>query len=198
MNTLRMTFKTLVQSLTLVALLGGVSGCGAVFGAGAAVGMAAYDERGVDGVARDLRIHTRILEVWFQHEHTLPAKIGLEVHEGRALLTGTIPDAQVRADVVRLAWTVDGVKDVINEMQPIDQSTADFARDGWITTQLKSRITLDRDVLAVNYSVETVNGTVYLIGVAQSQSELDRVVAHARSLEYVRRVAPHVRVKGKT
>jgi osmotically-inducible protein OsmY len=49
--------------------------------------------------------------------------------------------------------------------------------------------------LAINYNIETVNGTVYLIGIAKSQLEVDRVIAHARSLGYVKRVISHVRIK---
>ena len=71
-----------------------------------------------------------------------------------------------------------------------------IARDTWITTQLKSKLTFDQDVLAINYAIETVNGVVYLIGIAQNQAELERVVGHARDIEYVRNVITHVRVKG--
>ena len=68
-------------------------------------------------------------------------------------------------------------------------------KDGWVTAQLQSKITFDKDVLAINYSIETVSGTVYLIGIAKSQREVDRVIAHARSLGYVKRVISHVRIK---
>ena len=37
---------------------------------------------------------------------------------------------------------------------------------------------------------------VYLIGIAQDQRELDRVIAHSRTITYVRQVISHVRVKG--
>ena len=40
-----------------------------------------------------------------------------------------------------------------------------------------------------------VNGIVYLIGIAQNQKELDRVIAHARDINYVRNIISHVRVK---
>ena len=43
--------------------------------------------------------------------------------------------------------------------------------------------------------METVNGIVYLIGIAQNQKELDRVLAHAREINYVRNIISHVRVK---
>ncbi len=43
--------------------------------------------------------------------------------------------------------------------------------------------------------IEAVNGAVYLMGVAQDQGELDRVVAHAKDLAYVRQVVNYVRLK---
>ena len=61
---------------------------------------------------------------------------------------------------------------------------------------MKSKLTLDNKVLAINYAIETVNGIVYLIGIAQNQGELDRVIAHSRTISYVRQVISHVRVKG--
>ena len=50
-------------------------------------------------------------------------------------------------------------------------------------------------VYSINYTIDTVNGTVYLLGIAQDATELQRVRAHARALDYVRRVISHVRVK---
>ena len=175
-----------------------LGGCaGAVVGAGVATGVAAYDERGIDGVAKDLKIQAQITDLWFRHDHTFIVKLGLDVYEGRALLTGTVGDPQVRADAVRLAWKAIGVKEVVNEIQVgRGGGVIGLARDSWITTQLKSKLTFDKAILAINYAVETVGGIVYLIGIAQDQGELDRVLAHARTIAYVRKIVSHVRVKG--
>ncbi|PPR61194.1 MAG: hypothetical protein CFH08_02247, partial [Alphaproteobacteria bacterium MarineAlpha3_Bin7] len=88
---------------------------------------------------------------------------------------------------------------VINEIKLEKAGTiADFAHDTWITTKLKSRITFDKNILAINYLVETVNRTVYLLGVAQDAEELKRVVGHASAIDRVREVVyDHVRIKGK-
>ena len=43
-----------------------------------------------------------------------------------------------------------------------------------------------------------VGGVVYLMGIAQSQAELDRVTGHARNQSYVRRVVSHVRIKDQS
>ena len=180
----------------LIALL--LGGCvGVAAGVGATAGVAAYQERGIEAAAIDLNLEAQIVKLWLQQDETLTLKLGVEAYEGRILLTGVVEDPQMRADAVRLVWKVIGVKEVINEIQVTsDSGVIDLARDSWITAQLKSKLTLDNKVLAINYAIETVNGIVYLIGIAQNQGELDRVIAHSRTISYVRQVISHVRVKG--
>lgn len=176
--------------------VGACTPVGVVMGAGAATGLAAYQERGVDGVARDLGTSSRILDIYARHDHTLVKDIGVEVYEGRALLTGLVGTETARADAVRLAWQVDGVVDVINEIHvTTDTSLLDSARDAWVSTNLEAALTFDEQILAINYAIETVAGTVYLIGIAQNDQELERVKNHARSLSYVKHIVSHVRVK---
>ncbi len=174
----------------------GLGGCaGTVVGAGAAVGVAAFEERSVVTVARDGVIAAKIRLALFDAGEKYITRIGIEVYEGRVLLTGAAPDEAMRAEAVRIAWKAEGVKDVLNEVQISDAGFVDAARDSWITARLTASLTLDQAVLAINYSVETVNGIVYLIGVAQNPTELQRVIAHAHQIGYVRKVIPHVRVK---
>ena len=71
-----------------------------------------------------------------------------------------------------------------------------FALDTWVSTQLRTKLLLDRDIRALNYNVETVNGVIYLIGIAQNELELERVTNHARTIENVEKVISHVRVVG--
>jgi hypothetical protein len=47
----------------------------------------------------------------------------------------------------------------------------------------------------VNYNVDCVGGTIYLMGVAQNKAELQRVIDHARDIPYVRQVVSYVRIK---
>lgn len=183
-------------SLTLGMGLGACTPVGVVVGVGAATGVAAYQERGIDGVARDLRIATSIKDRFLQFDHRLMTDIGIEVYEGRVMLTGHVNSEDVRANAVRLTWLADGVVEVINEVLVTDEgSVLNTARDGWVTAQLHSKLTFDTEILAINYAVETVGGTVYLIGIAQSAEELERVKNHARSISYVQRIISHVRIK---
>lgn len=189
--------RRIVGVVAMVVLVaGGLSGCaGVVIGGGAAVGTAAYQERGVRGVARDLATATKLRTQLLDAGEAYVTGVGVEVYEGRVLLTGTLEKEAMRAAAVKLAWKTEGVKDVINEIQIGQSSLRDMARDSWITAQLQTKITFDKKILAINFSIETVNGIVYLIGIAQDQGELDRILAHGRGIDYVRRIISHVRVK---
>ncbi len=182
--------------LALLALAGLQSGCvGVSIGAGAAAGTAAMQERGFATAVDDTVIDAKITAAYLKEGVNFKL-VSIEVHRGRVLLTGTTPRARDRIDAVRFAWQVDGVASVINEISIEDDGEIlDLARDKWVTAQLRLKITFDGKVKAINYAIDTVNGTVYLMGVAQNQAELNRVKSHARALDYVRRIISHVRIK---
>jgi osmotically-inducible protein OsmY len=69
-----------------------------------------------------------------------------------------------------------------------------YLNDARITAQLRFQILIDAEVADVNYSVDTVNGTVYLMGIAVDQAELDRVTDYARAISGVENVISHVRL----
>lgn len=167
-----------------------------VVGAGAATGAVAAQERGFKGAMDDQAIRLQINDLWFKDSISLYRDINLQVQEGRVLLTGSVQDPETRVNAVRLAWQATGVREVINEIEVEDDSSLlDAAQDTLISTKLRARLIGDETVKARNYSIETVNGTVYLIGIAQSDAELQQVIAHARDIAYVKRVIDYVRIK---
>ncbi|MBO6518782.1 MAG: BON domain-containing protein [Rhodospirillales bacterium] len=188
-------YGILVYAAVLVAAMQ-LSGCvGMVIGGAATAGVAAYQERGIKGVAQDTATATKVRANMLDANDELFRDVGIEVYEGRVLLTGRVPTEERRAEAVKIAWGVSDVKDVINEVLVSENPLSDIANDSWITTQLKSKMTFDKDILAINYSIETVGAVIYLIGIAQDDAELQRVINHARGIKYVKRVVSHVRVK---
>lgn len=190
--------RSIAAALSIAALIGvSLQGCaGAVIGAGATAGTAAMEERGLSGAADDTALRLRINALLSDKDERLWRKVGMQVYMGRVLLTGTVETEEMRAEAVRLAWAANGVKEVINELQLADSGGASgFARDTWISAQLKSALLFDKQVSSINYSIETVRGTVYLIGLAQDREELDRVMNHARGLSYVKKVVNYVQIK---
>jgi osmotically-inducible protein OsmY len=190
--------KRLLTLFFLLALPSLLSACATAAGAGATAGVAASQERGLGVAIDDSAIHAKIWRLWLDTDPHIFLEVGVDVHEGRVLLTGTINSPQNRLDAVRLAWQVEGVRQVIDEIQVTDEGgVLDYSRDVWITAQLRSKITFDSEILAINYSIETVNKVVYLMGVAQSEAEIDRVIRYARNIDYVRKVVNHVRIKAE-
>lgn len=190
--------RPLLNVLIVAAMGGLLSGCAAtVVGAGATAGVAAAEERGIDGAIDDLKIRTEINNLWFQKDVELFRKVTLNISEGRVMLTGMVATEQARADAVRLSWQVGGVREVLNELQvvPAGESGWDQANDLWIQNKLKARLLTDGEVKNINYVVDVTDSVVYLLGIAQSGTELDRVIAHARDVSGVKRVISHVRLK---
>ena len=189
--------RSIVAVLCICSLAPLLSGCAsAIIGAGAAAGVAAYQERDISDAARDIQIETAIREKWLRKDHALPVKLGVESYEARVLLTGIATDQNERAEAVDLAWKVEGVKEIYNEIVVSPNSgVMDLANDTWISTQLNAKLTFDSDVMAINYAIETVGGVIYLIGIGQDQAEIDRVIAHARNVSYVKKVVNYVRLK---
>ncbi len=186
-------------ALPMALLASGCTPIGAAAGAGATAGTMSAQERGFKTGVKDTVILAKINQNWIEHDFNIFAKISAKVVEGRVLLTGTVPKADNRIAAVRLTWQVDGVNEVLNEIEITDNSDLlDVTRDAWVTAQLRIKLTVDGEIKAINYAIDTVNGTVYLMGIAQDSTELERVTAHARNLKYVRRIVSYVRLKGET
>lgn len=175
-----------------------LSGCaGAVIGGAAGGALVVAQERTVGTVIDDAALQLQINEAMFRDDHALFGAVDLTVTAGQVVMTGTVPTQDARVAAARHAWSVDGVNEVINELQVgEDVGISDRARDEWITTQLRGRMLADGDVRDVNYSLNTVNGVIYVMGVARTRAELQRVLGHAREIQYVQRVVSHARIAG--
>lgn len=193
--------RNTLMALAAIACMAGLApmlgGCvGAAVGGGATAATAAAQERGFRGAVDDTVIRARINDLWLAHSEEMYTSVSLSVVEGRTLLTGKVPNAQMRIDAVRLTWQARGVREVINEIKVTGEGgVASYARDSWISAQLKSKLLFDKQILSINYSVETVDGVIYLMGIAQDRTELTRATNHARTIAYVKRVVSYVLLK---
>lgn len=171
---------------------------GVIAGSGAAVGIAAAKEGGIRNSIRDQAIELEISDLWFKKDLDMFSRLNITVYDGRVMLTGVVKNADDRVEAVRLAWKAEHVTQVINEIQIREEGRgwSAFAKDGWIKAQLRSKITFDKKIQSINYSIEVVEGVVYLIGVGQDQAEVDLVIDHARNIAHVTQVVSYVRLRG--
>jgi hypothetical protein len=61
---------------------------------------------------------------------------------------------------------------------------------------LRSEMLLDPDMRSGNYTIDTSNGSVYLIGSARNQAELELATRIARYIPGVKRVVSYVELRG--
>jgi osmotically-inducible protein OsmY len=84
----------------------------------------------------------------------------------------------------------------VNDVEVTSETDVfDGARDTWISTRVRTSILSDGSIRDVNYTIDTQNRVVYVLGIAQDQRELDRVLNHARSVPDVRRVVNYALLK---
>lgn len=197
---MKRNLKNIATVTALIASSSLLSGCLAplVIGGGAAVGTLATREKGVTGTMSDSQISIVVKAKLYSFNPDLHARVGVNVQEKEVLLTGKVhvPEWQVEAE--RLAWQAKGVKKVLNDIQVVDHDefgVGAFAKDSWITTQLKSKILFTEKVRSLNYSIKTVGSVVYIMGIAQSQEELDEVLKIASNIMYVSRVVNYTKLK---
>ena len=160
------------------------------------VGGVAVQERSIGDAVDDLTIRAELNQLFFEDNVDLLQSVSFNVIEGRVLLKGSVKNQESRIHAIELAWQASGVREVINEIQVTDQGgIVNYARDTWISTQLTTKILFDKDILGVNYYVETINGIIYVAGIAEDEAELDKVIYHARRIKNVKKVISHVLMK---
>lgn len=180
------------STLLLSPLLGGCAV--AVIGGMAAAGGAGYEaaqERGVNGTFDDMNLHSRISNA-LNNQY---GNINTTVYDGKVLLTGSSPTPQGRGQAEQIA-RAQGASAVFNEITVgPDEDPTDYAKDSWITAQVRSDLMFDSDIRSPNYSIETDRQSVYLLGSARSQAELDKATQLARYVPGVQRVVSYVDVR---
>ena len=192
-----MSFRSVLLPLLAFSALAPLGGCIPVLAGGAAsAGYAATGERGIGTQINDVAIKAQIAQKWQQSNADMARQLTLDVYQGRVLVAGPVSNPEFGDVAVKLAWQVEGVKEVNADVEVANQLTfASEARDSLITSELRTKLVFDSEIRSINYNIDTVNGVVYLVGSARAQSELDRVIDYARNVAGVRRVVSYVKIR---
>jgi osmotically-inducible protein OsmY len=184
-------------AITLPLALGGCVGAVVVGGLAAAAGggYAAGQERGVGGAVDDFKIKNDVDKALLAADPRLQDHVNTTVYDGRVLLIGRVTTQTQRATAEQVASATPNVRGVHDELEVAPaEGMWDDAKDAWITARVRSEMVLASDLRSVNYDIDTANGSVYLMGTARSQSELDRATRIARYVPGVKRVVSYVEV----
>ncbi|MCE2517271.1 MAG: BON domain-containing protein [Alphaproteobacteria bacterium] len=184
-----LVFFALMMSISL-------TGCvSAVVGVGAAAVTAGTTEKGLGTSIADSVIKVKIADDYLKTNADLFSNVTVTVNDGSVLLTGNVNLPEEKIQATQIAWQSRGVIEVINELDVKDTSTVkDIAKDLAAAAQLRAKMIADQDISSINFSVDVVNGTVFLSGIASSEDEANQVVEHARSLRFATDVKNYIRI----
>ena len=192
-----MYYKSTLGILLLLLLLLITSGCQTAYMTGISKAVLIdKEERSFNNYVEDTIIVAQLKNEYFSNNENIFFQVSVEVIEGRVLLTGNVEQIDERIEATKLAWGIKGVNEVINEIQiSNDEGILDYADDLIMKTKINAKLLLEKNILNLNYSVEVVNGIVYLIGIAQDQKELDAVTEISKNTYGVTSVISYVRLK---
>lgn len=183
--------------LSLILLQAALSGCAALLPmsvAGTAVFIS--DERSLGKMIDDKLIYTNITgELSKKGGGQMFLAVSVTVLEGRVLLTGNVAAKTYIDEAIKTAWSVRGVKEVINcitiDMKPLSKS----ANDTLIEKAIDSRLLLEKKLISTNYKVVVNNNTAYILGIAQNQNEMDKALHIASNAKGVSKVVNYIILK---
>ena len=183
--------KPIVTTLVSATLLGGLlslSGCFPIFLGGAAAGaMMATDRRTSGTVVEDntiqLKAGSRISENLGDRVH-----IDVTSYNRQVLLTGEVPTLQDKQLAEKLVADVDNVRNVINELGVMGNSTlSQRSSDLLVGTRVRARLIDAKDIVANSFKVVTERGVVYVFGRVTAK-EAQRGTEIIRSVDGVQRM----------
>jgi len=175
-----------------------LTGCvAAAVGAGTEAGVSLAEERSLGTKVDDVSIYADINRLFLRTDNSdLFAGVTVDVRHARVLLTGNVNKEATAQKAVELAWQARGVEEVINEISVSPGSGfMNATNDALIKKNVEARILITKEVWVINYSINVVNGTVYLLGRVHNQGELDRVLNIVRATRGVKRVVNYLQIR---
>ena len=164
-------------------------------GAGSAMVIAEGD-RSMGTVIDDATIKVNIAAKFISSEDNLFVDVSTTVLNGRVLMTGLVDNQEIRIDAVRRVWEVEGVQEVINEIQIGNRaSLKEYANDVWINTQAKGLAAKAVGLRVVGYNFETIQGKVYIAGITSRPEQLEDLINAVKTIKGVKEIVNYVIIK---
>ncbi len=168
-----------------------------ILASGAGTGMViAEGDRSLGEVVDDATIKINIAAKFINSSDNLFVDVSTTVLDGRVLLTGLVDNQEIRIDAVRRVWEVEGVNEVVNEIQIGNRaSLKEYAQDVWITTQVKGLAAKTLGLRSIAFNFETIQGKVYIAGITKRPSQLDELIEATKTVKGVNEIINYVIVK---
>ncbi|MCC9625537.1 BON domain-containing protein [Thalassospira sp. MA62] len=161
----------------------------------------------------DTQIKSGILGEFSKVDHTYLMDVNIDIWKKHVMVTGMVDSKAKYYDVMSLVKQDDRIETVYDHLEVADTETVNAYRDAeeqygknavpadsatqsvsdaWIEGQIKALLLAEKGVSSVNYRWQSVNNIVYMMGEAQSDEELDKVLSIVRRIKGVKKVVSHI------
>ncbi|MCH2544406.1 MAG: BON domain-containing protein [Alphaproteobacteria bacterium] len=186
----------LFVSLILLMINIGCSPVGILASGGGATMVIAEGDRSLGTVVDDATIKLNLSAKFLKSENRLFLDVNSNVTEGRVLLTGLVDTQEIRIEAVRKVWEINGVREVINEIEVGNKTTLkEYMNDLWINTQVKSLAARTIGLRSFSYNFETIKGKVYIAGITSRPEQLQAIVESTKTIKGVNEIVNYVIIK---
>jgi osmotically-inducible protein OsmY len=186
----------LFVSLILLMINIGCSPVGVIASGGGATMVIAEGDRSLGTVVDDATIKLNLSAKFLKSENRLFLDVNSNVTEGRVLLTGLVDTQEIRIEAVRKVWEINGVREVINEIEVGNKTTLkEYMNDLWINTQVKSLAARTIGLRSFSYNFETIKGKVYIAGITSRPEQLQAIVESTKTIKGVNEIVNYVVIK---
>lgn len=115
----------------------------------------------------------------------------LNVIEGRVLLTGVVHHEVVKDYIVKKITENIKVRELLNELNVSEDGISSFS-DFWVKRSIIAKIFFKTKIKSLNYEISVVNGSVYIIGIAENKEELTLLTKTISTVRGVKEVISYV------
>ena len=161
-----------------------------IFGSGVSV---AYDPRTVG-----MQIDDSIMQKSLIGRLTLTDKkyiinISVKVIDGNIYISGKVDEPEEKLKIIKMAWETKGVRSVQSTVSiKGNKKFKNTAKDILITSQLRTALIFNKLTKATNYNLDTINGKIYIFGIAMTKDEKEKVISEANEIHGVKEVIPSI------
>ncbi len=161
-----------------------------IFGSGVSV---AYDPRTVGMQIDDSIMQKNLMARLALKDKKYIISLSTKVLDGNIFLSGKVDEPEEKLKIIKMAWETKGARSVKSALKiKGDTNFKNTAKDVLITSQLRTALIFNKLTKATNYSLDTINGKIYIFGIAMTKDEKKKVISEANEIHGVEEVIPSI------
>ena len=161
-----------------------------IFGSGVSI---AYDPRTVGMQIDDSIMQKNLIGRLTLTDKKYIISIGAKVLDGNIYLSGKVDEPEEKLKIIKMAWETKGARSVQSTVTiKGNNNFKSTAKDILITSQLRTALIFNKLTKATNYTIDTINGKIYIFGIAMTKKEKEKVISEADQIHGVKDVIPSI------